>query len=317
MAKSIKATSAHMMRDFLLLFPGALGDFLCLWPALQALRGRAAGHIAVVTQPAFADLLPLDDFVTISIHRREVADLFADGPLAESTRRLFGNVRRVHSWTGRGNPNFARRIEAASGGTVSVHPSRGMRPGEHAAQYFARCLEVEVGSPRLVPPTAAVGWAADFWSDHGLAERTLVVHPGSGSRAKNWVGMAEIAAAWRREMDGHVVLLRGPAEDGHNADVSHDVLLRNASLARVAAVLQRACRYLGNDSGISHLAGLIGVPGVVVFGPTDPATWRPLGQALQILTAPNPCHACGPNQFCTHRLPLAAVRDALIAQRVP
>ncbi len=306
-----------MAGDLLILFPGALGDFLCLWPALEVLREGTTGSIALVMQPAFADLLPPGDFVTISIHRREVADLFADGRLAESTHRLFGNFRRVHSWTGHDNHRFAARLAAASGGNVRVHRFRGMRPGEHAAQYFARCLGVRVDSPQLLPSAASVQWAAGFWNDHRLGERVLAVHPGSGSPAKNWAGMTAIAAAWRREVGGQVVLLLGPAEDERATSTGHDALLRNAPLGHVAAVLQRAYRFLGNDSGISHLAGLVGVPGVVVFGPTDPTTWRPLGQALRILAARAACLACGPDQFCTHRLPLAAVRDALMAPRLP
>jgi ADP-heptose:LPS heptosyltransferase len=51
----------------------------------------------------------------------------------------------------------------------------------------------------------------------------------------------------------------------------------------VAALLSQADLYLGNDSGISHLAGAVGARGVVLFGPTRPHQWRPLGGNLLVV----------------------------------
>ena len=55
------------------------------------------------------------------------------------------------------------------------------------------------------------------------------------------------------------------------------------SLLQVAALLSQADFYLGNDSGVSHLAGAVGARGVVLFGPTLPQQWRPLGGNLSII----------------------------------
>ena len=52
-----------------------------------------------------------------------------------------------------------------------------------------------------------------------------------------------------------------------------------------AALLAGAALYLGNDSGISHLAAAVGAPGVVLFGPTDARRWRPLSPAIVALQA--------------------------------
>jgi ADP-heptose:LPS heptosyltransferase len=57
----------------------------------------------------------------------------------------------------------------------------------------------------------------------------------------------------------------------------------NAPLLIVAALARRARGYLGNDSGLSHLAGLADVPTLALFGPTDPALWRPLGLRVRVL----------------------------------
>jgi ADP-heptose:LPS heptosyltransferase len=52
----------------------------------------------------------------------------------------------------------------------------------------------------------------------------------------------------------------------------------------VAHVLSRAAVYVGNDSGISHLASAAGAPTVALFGPTDPGNWAPRGRSVHILS---------------------------------
>jgi ADP-heptose:LPS heptosyltransferase len=162
----------------------------------------------------------------------------------------------------------------------------------------------------LNPRDDAAQWAADLWRRADLGEHALVVHAGSGSPAKNWLGMEEIARRWR-ETRGRVVVLTGPAERDQAA-IAGDVVLRDESLSHVAAVLRRAERYAGNDSGISHLAGLIGARGTVVFGPSHPATWRPNGTTLEVIAGRSGCAACGADVFCTHRLAVEEVWRALV-----
>jgi len=62
--------------------------------------------------------------------------------------------------------------------------------------------------------------------------------------------------------------------------------VERAGLIRLAEVLGEARCYLGNDSGVSQLAGALGVPTVVLFGPSDPRVWRPVGPAVRVVEAP-------------------------------
>ena len=87
------------------------------------------------------------------------------------------------------------------------------------------------------------------------------------------------------------------------------------SLPQVVALLRRCSLYVGNDSGISHLAGGVGARGVVLFGPTDPHAWAPRSTTLQVLHGPGPCGQCPEDAFCVHRLPVASVLRSLEAQR--
>ena len=60
-------------------------------------------------------------------------------------------------------------------------------------------------------------------------------------------------------------------------------LLTHAPLLEVAHQLQQCRCYLGNDSGITHLAAMLGVPTVAIFGPTDPKIWRPVGPLVKVI----------------------------------
>ena len=291
----------------LVLFPGALGDLLCCWPALAGLRTVSDG-LTVVAGATAASVLPAGQFECLSIDRREVADLFGDAPLSAATRALFAGYARVDSFTGAGTAGVAARLAAAAGQAPRMHAFRGMRDGEHATDYYARCLGVLVGSRHLPIAAAEEDWAAAWWRNNRLNERTLVMHAGSRSAQKNWAGMSRLAAAWRAD-GGSVVGLSGPAEGEPPRDAPHDAMLRNAPLPRVAAVLARGDRYVGNDSGISHLAGLVGARGAVVFGDSDARTWRPHG-ALQIVQAAAPCGRCAA-ALCLHRVSVDDVLRAL------
>jgi ADP-heptose:LPS heptosyltransferase len=108
----------------------------------------------------------------------------------------------------------------------------------------------------------------------------LAIHPGSGSPGKNWppenfAGVADWAAA-----RANILLLSGPAERGAEEirkamKKAAPFVADNLPLTRLAGVLNWSRAYLGNDSGITHLAASLGVPTVALFGPTDPAVWGP------------------------------------------
>ena len=84
------------------------------------------------------------------------------------------------------------------------------------------------------------------------------------------------------------LLLVGPADDEVVRDLATRLdrpvaVIANGPLLVLAALLRRARCYLGNDSGLGHLAGLLGVPTLALFGPTDPARWAPVGPRVRVL----------------------------------
>jgi ADP-heptose:LPS heptosyltransferase len=226
---------------------------------------------------------------------------------------LLAGFDTVHSWTGFGNPDVDRHLAALTGGRVNTYRFRGMDPGEHAADYYARCAGVA--------PSTSIGesiaddpnWFTALQQQQRLGDSFAVIHPGSGSPRKNWTGFAAVTRWWQRLARSPVVLLRGPAEveRSANTDCGADIVLEGLTLPQVAAILRRARLYVGNDSGISHLAAAVGATGLALFGPTDPSVWAPRGLHLQTLHAPEPCRQCGPEVLCLHRLPVDRVLGAV------
>ena len=306
------------------LFPGALGDFICFLPTLLALRAEYQGRIVLAAAPAVLDLICLDETSMLSIHGREISELFAPLPSPGSGAAAWlGSVTQVYSWTGFHDADFRRRLEEVTGRPASLHPFRGMRAGEHAADYYARCVGL---LPRAIPPGVIRtddDWVSALRSRRGFNRRPfLVVHPGSGSPKKNWQGFGALARNWQQQHDDAVVVLHGSAErEKRDAETRRQgdsrrlgdglIVVEDLSLPQVASLLRHSARYLGNDSGISHLAGAVGARGVVVFGPSDPVTWAPRSDGLRVMHAPEPCAQCGPEVFCVHRLSAEAVARAV------
>jgi ADP-heptose:LPS heptosyltransferase len=109
-----------------------------------------------------------------------------------------------------------------------------------------------------------------------------------------------------------VVVILGPAEEEKTNLIHfwHPMLTaRGLTLAQLAALLTRCRLYLGNDSGVSHLAAMLGVETIVLFGPTDPAQWAPRGKRVTVVTQQVECAPCAPSliKACPHRKCLAAL----------
>lgn len=177
-----------------------------------------------------------------------------------------------------------------------VHVSEYVVGGLRAAGIAGQSL-----SSPLRLPQEALAFARRFWAGFGLKEgqRILAIHPGSGSSAKNWdpKKFARVAD-WSGERC-KVLLISGPAQDGveevrRAMKKTSPLVADNLPLIHLAAVLRASTAYLGNDSGITHLAASLGLPTVALFGPTNPAIWGPKGPRVHIIYAKNLCAPCSP-----------------------
>jgi ADP-heptose:LPS heptosyltransferase len=286
------------------IFPGALGDLLLALPALRVLRARhaAARLTVVVTEPlrALVGHAGVAD-ETATLDGAATAALFGGGAPAPA---WLADRPVVYSWLGADDAEFRARVAACARTAHFRRVERGAAT-THASVAYVRA----VGQPTTVRSLAASGPLAaprSVAADELLgrtAGPVLALHPGAGARAKRWdlAGFVHLAHWWRAA-GGAVVSITGPAEAGEPPALGLPEV-REWRLLDLAAVLARSALYVGNDSGVSHLAGAVGAAGAVLYGPTDPRRWRPLGGDLVSLHA----RASGPDGIPLSALPVARV----------
>jgi hypothetical protein len=125
--------------------------------------------------------------------------------------------------------------------------------------------------------------------------KPVVIHPGSGGVHKCWHIDNFLSVAKMLAKEGaEVVFLLGPAEQERFDEATRikigavSRILSNLPLTDVLGVLSCSRGYIGNDSGITHLAGALGLPTVAIFGPTEPVIYGPVGPAVTILRSDVP-----------------------------
>ena len=276
-----------MSAGALAIHPGALGDVLLAIPALRALRD-AGGRVTLAAQRRIAALLlalgEIDeacDFEALRLETLFTADTGARLPAAD----------RIVCWFGARDPQFVRRLSATRPRVV-VAPS--VAPGRDVWKHLlatlgdgiahARRETVRVGDDIVSEARAALRGAG------AEASRPLVVvHPGAGSSAKRWpaAAFADVVApaAARRELQ--IAIHEGPADAEAAAQlrrlVPAAIVLREPTLPALAGVLTQGAAYIGNDSGVSHLAAAVGAPAVVLFTAANLA-WRPWAPTARVVT---------------------------------
>ncbi len=238
----------------LLIRPGGIGDCLLCAPALEFLARGAEAEIwapaAVV--PLLARIAPAR---TISSTGLDLLEIASEAPRAVVER--LQAFDEIVSWYG-GNRAQFREAAARHGLPFRFLEALPPREGEtHAADFF---LEQVGGEP---PAATAIEVERE-----GVGG--IYIHPFSGSAGKNWPLEKFRAVAAR--LPEPVYWLRGE-EDPELAGA-----LEPMGLEELARRLAGARLYVGNDSGVSHLAAAVGAPVVALFGPTDARVWAPRGR---------------------------------------
>ena len=259
------------------LFPGALGDAVCLEPAIAALA--ASGRVTLYARGAAAEVAALfpDRPCVRLLDAPEVARLFAPQRDAAGDRWL-EEFARIVSFTGASVAAVVARLGATGRATLAPFP----RPplSCHAADYFLRAVS---GDPTARARAARL--LAPPLGERAVATSPLALLPGSGGRAKRAPQeiYAELASRWR-SAGGAVEVLLGPAEAGE-AHAWRDLgrVREPASISELAAHLAGAAAFAGNDSGPSHVAAALGRPGVVFFTSTADADFGPRGSGVRAI----------------------------------
>ena len=147
---------------------------------------------------------------------------------------------------------------------------------------------------RLALPAALIKKALDDLGVRELKanEKRLVVHPGSGGRAKRWPLPSFIEVARRAASRGlHGILVTGEAEEDLEPLLNTLALppgwtrISRLPAETLAGLVASSTHYIGNDSGPTHLAAACGARVLAFFRDDNLPAWRPFGRT-RVLSAP-------------------------------
>ena len=270
---------------------GAIGDFVLTLPVLAALRAQFPSiHLEVLGYAHIAQLAlagGLADAVR-SIEARALAPFFArGGSLDDEMRDYFSTFALIISFLYDPDGIFQENVARCTRAHFVQGPHRPEESaGVHATEVFLKPLERLAifdadPTPRLSVITGGVE------TRDGIA-----LHPGSGSPLKNWPEgrWAELVRQLSEGMSERLLLIGGEAEGGRAQRLAACAtpgrckveIAENLPLAELAVQLSRCRFFIGHDSGITHLAAAVGLPGLVLWGPSVPDVWRPRSERMHV-----------------------------------
>ena len=286
------------MGRILVLHPGALGDVLLAVPALRAVRASAPGdELVIAAQPRIGALLAslgiVDRHVVFETLGLQLLFTEDDAP---ARLRSFVDDARVVSWFGSRDPAFARRLRALAPGAILAAPTaEGAHVWEHlvASIGMLSLVGADEGAwraPISVPPALAAegrrllldaGWEGE--------SRLAMLHPGAGGAAKCWAaeGFAALAESLVASAGIELIVHDGPADHAAVAELRQHLgvpalELVDPPLEALAGALAHVALWVGNDSGVSHLAAAVGAPALVLYAEANLA-WRPWARETRTL----------------------------------
>ncbi len=288
--------------QILIIRPGAIGDTLLTLPVIQALRAKyQAAHITLVGNAAVLPLALTAGIVdaVADYEQWQWSELFSPvGIRTPAMLSLLEQCKLVICWLRDSDGVVRHNLQQA--GVKHLIIASG-RPPEGQRVHITRYLMETIGLPfDTIDTIDLTRWQLplkpeDSLLDGGTGKKPrFAIHPGSGGARKCWpvASFAEvIERLWQH--GNSVLLLAGPADaERINYLRQHLALdqplltrLEDAPLLEVAQHLRQCQRYLGNDAGITHLAAMLGVPTIALFGPSDPIIWRPVGPKVKVIQA--------------------------------
>ena len=266
------------MRNVLVVRACAVGDYVLNLPALTALQKlHSNARFTLIGNPSTLDLAR--KFVAVeNIYAIETP------PWSRLFYESVSNLEFDSAIVWMKDPAVAENLY--SSGITNVFRADPFPVYGHAADHLLRTLSLD--RPEL----------PDLWQN-GCDD--VIVHPSSGGPQKIWPHFGALID----KLPNPVILL-GPSPSGRGQGEGHKFaddlrpspgnlrlsasprgrgvrILENSSLIEVSQYLRQCRAYIGNDSGITHLAAYLGCPAIALFGPTDPRVWGPIGRRCRVI----------------------------------
>lgn len=311
-----KETQAqHQLRRGLILQPGAIGDCILTLPLVKFMKeSLCLGGVDMLGHTEYTGILPgrtmvdrVQSMEAIDLHRLFVEAKRFSLPDRDPLINFFAEYSWLVTFLGKSGSNFEKNLIFTVNCSHSAEViSLPLKPPEnfkgHLVDFYIRELTRQGGlhtevhpietSERLIKANKAdVLNGRKILKDAGvdLSKKTAVLHPGSGGLSKCWhIENFIMVAKEIVSKNIEAVFLLGPAEEERFAVGTMAKLietakcLTNLSLPEVIGLLSCTGYFIGNDSGITHLAAGLGVQTVAIFGQSNPMIYKPIGPKVTL-----------------------------------
>jgi ADP-heptose:LPS heptosyltransferase len=319
--EQIRARIAKMAQESprgVILQPGGIGDCILTLPLAEYMKEAVCkGGVDIIGHTEYIGILPGRSCVDAvrSMDSMELHRLFEkkeEFELAEPDESglimSFADYTWIVTFLGGADSDFEQNLiftancsHSAEVMVLEMKPKEG--GSKHISDFYREQFITQSGvsgeerresgiKPLIKATQADRNSGREILDEAGVSQtdRPVIIHPGSGGAHKCWNIDNFLAIAKMLTSKGaEAVFVLGPAEEERFDDLTRAKIrvvakvLANLSLREVVSVMSCARGYLGNDSGITHLAAALGLPTAAIFGPTEPAVYGPLGPAVTIL----------------------------------
>ncbi|MHC4655655.1 MAG: glycosyltransferase family 9 protein [Planctomycetota bacterium] len=319
---------ARLAQRGVILQPGAIGDCILTLPLAEFMKDSLRlGGIDILGHTEYIGILPgrtcidsVRSMDSMNLHRLFVGTNAFDLADGDPLINAFADYAWIVTFLGEPNSNFEQNlIFTANCSHSSEVITLSMKPPEdysnHLTDYYRQQFvdesglssepqQIERGTRFIKATEADVNNGRELLREIQLDyfEKLVVIQPGSGGLHKCWYLDNFLAVAKELRSKGvEVVFLLGPAEQDRfsNAtikDINNAArCLTDLSLMQVVELLSCSNGFLGNDSGITHLAAGMGIRTLVVFGPTNPTVYKPVGPAVTVFAGSKTAFAKKPS----------------------
>jgi ADP-heptose:LPS heptosyltransferase len=282
-----------MVEKKLLIFhQGALGDFVLTFPALIRLKkhftpidavckpqlGKLAKGMGLIDNWFSQDAARFASFFSDSIDSdvKNLLNTYDEIILFSFSEDLTQSINQIRH-------RSVHRISPRPKPTDNIHVAL------HLLRNLARCGLIAEDNDLNTSEQPSFYLQPEVFYNTSLSRKVLI-HPGAGSKKKMWPITNFLQVEELLKADGYrPEYIIGPADrflrDAlRMSSARQRVVHTPENLAALMALMKTAGGYIGNDSGVSHLAAYLGLPTVAVFGPSDPAMWGPVGSAVCIVS---------------------------------
>ncbi|MCX7913986.1 MAG: glycosyltransferase family 9 protein [Thermodesulfovibrionales bacterium] len=305
-----------MVQKIFIHHKGALGDILLSLPIIYLLKREGLLHLA--TQKDVGDFLVQTSLVDETSRADGVlyTSLYFE-TLDQKLKEFLMQFDKALVFSSRLPSLVAENIKKIIPDTTIIKTIPEGREDFNVTEYrlkqflneseeamLSEQLTSEQVSNILSIPKKNVKEAMDLLCSYGLNQSTplLIIHIGSGSKQKCWPleNYFLLIETLIAKLNLFIVILTGPVESEKVKNRIKDFIkgkrnivhISDVELLHIASFLSHAEIYLGNDSGISHLAALLCKKVLIIFGPTNPKIWKPPYNNVVTFTPDIECAPC-------------------------